>query len=79
MSIEQPVALGLDRGPRGLDGSVDDRAELRHLRAQLESTACHSRDIEQVIQQERHVSHLPGDDLVTPAFLLFRSHRSPSK
>ena len=48
--------------PRRLDRSLDDGREVGHLDAQRERAARDARDVEQVVEQQRHVLHLPADD-----------------
>ena len=66
---------GVDGGPRCFDGDVDHAAQRDARAAYLEATARNSRNIEQVVEQARHVRGLSLDHRVTPANLLGRRVR----
>ena len=65
----QRMPLGIDERPGCLDRSLDDRAQRRSLLTQFQPTARNARDIQQIVQQQRHVLHLAFDDILAPALL----------
>ncbi len=52
-----------------LDRCLDHLAQRVGAAAQCEAPACDARDVQQVVQQQGHVTHLALDDLVAPALL----------
>ena len=65
----QHVALRIDCGTCGLHRSADDGGEICHLGAQLQGAPRDTRDIEQIVEQQRHLPDLAIDDFVAPALL----------
>jgi hypothetical protein len=66
---DELVLPALDRGAARLDRRGDHVRELDASAAQLETPVRDARDIEQVLEQARHVADLPLDDLRAPAQL----------
>ena len=52
---------GLGQGLRRLDRRIDQRAQVERAAPQLEDAAGDARDVEQVVEQARHVRELPVD------------------
>ena len=65
----QRVALGIDHRARRLHGHVDDRAQRHVALLELELALGDARDVEQVVEQVRHLAHLALDDLARPLHL----------
>jgi hypothetical protein len=65
----QRVARSIDDRLRDLDRTLDDRRKLQRFTPQMELAARHARDVEQVVEQVRHLRHLPIDDVAAPDHL----------
>ena len=59
----QAVTFAVDQRARGFNRGVDDRAEVDALQSELQLAARDARNVEQVVEQPRHVLHLPMNDL----------------
>ena len=59
----QAVLSGRDQGARGFNRGVDDSAEIDALHSEMHLALRDARDVQQVVQQPRHVLHLPMNDL----------------
>ncbi len=65
----QRMARRIDDRLRDLDRTLDDGRELQRLAPQMELAARHARDVEQVVEQVRHLRDLPIDDVAAPDHL----------
>ena len=63
------MLLGVDQRPRGLHRRADHGLEIDVILLELELAARDARDVEQVVEQQRHVLHLALDDLAAPLAL----------
>ena len=63
------MPLCIYNGTRSFNGRFQDIRKVRIFLAQLERAARDPRDVQQIIEQQRHVVNLPGDDIVAPASL----------
>ena len=71
---DEPVPARLDQRARGLDGAAASAVvELDPLPAQLELAARDARDVEQVVEQPRHVIDLAVDHVAAPTSTAPRS------
>ena len=66
---------GLDDGPAGLDGGVDDARELDVLPAQHDLPARHAGDLHEVLDEAPEVPDLALDDLASPPRVVRRRGR----
>ena len=55
------MALGLDQRPRGLDRDIAHGAQVDVLALEFELAARYARDVQEIIEQQGHVTHLPVD------------------
>ena len=60
------MARALDRGAARLDGSFENVGDVHALASQLDRPACNARDVQQIIDQARHVLGLTVDDVGRP-------------
>ncbi len=66
----ESMALGLDGGARAFDGRLERLPQVDDLLLEREHATRDPRDIEQIVQQRRHVPHLARNDEAA-AFQLF--------
>ena len=61
-----------EQRPYRVDRGVDDGAEVDGLQFELQLPACDARNVEQVVEQPRHVRHLAMNHLARPRQLVLR-------
>src|SRR5690348_3102062 len=67
--LDHGLAALVDERADGFQRHRDDGTEIDACAAQLELAARDARHVEQVVEQQRHVLHLPLDHLLAPAAL----------